>query len=592
MNLKKILGLQTQSEKLAEYLKLSRELEKVGSESQLLADNYSLNKSQMDSLNGEKDPFVVKSITSRFEAFLKQHQKDVVSLCNRKVQIEKSMQNIEKDENLAEVIQDYKQILEVKKSVKTGTISKAIYYDLLKAKEGVVRYADVLLFKGDKLLILQRANNGMFSDKWCVPGGHVDPGEDFLTAAQRELFEETGIDIPKAQLSEAAVYKDKDVEIHYFIGNMNPKDPGVVIIDSSEEIGSAWITPLDIDDYEFIFDMKDNLKRILGIEQEDCCVQILKAFTEGNISEKVFKEFCETHKDDIRKSQNKTNFTHKERKDLAEKGEAMPNGKYPIRNSQDLKDAIRLVGASDMPESKVKAWIKKRAKELNLEKELPESWDTSDSEIEKAEDTETAQILSKEDLSPKVVKPQGSGIGDDGFEKSGTFDVEIGFNDLDQAEMFKSLVEEWKASGKLDVASVITKGFEDDLSKTEDPMKKVFNTYLNFIEGAKTRLKNIHWTEKDSAKHINLDELSEEVSEFEDKLSEASQANFGRFTEGQIQGDEVEESDPIKICDLLYEKTKELRKKVENNDDYNGEISWIDDFLISLKQSKYRLQMH
>lgn len=48
MNLKKMLGLQTQSEKLAEYLKLSRELEKVGTESQLLAENYSLNKSQVD----------------------------------------------------------------------------------------------------------------------------------------------------------------------------------------------------------------------------------------------------------------------------------------------------------------------------------------------------------------------------------------------------------------------------------------------------------------------------------------------------------------------------------------------------------------
>lgn len=52
--------------------------------------------------------------------------------------------------------------------------------------------------------------------------------------------------------------------------------------------------------------------------------------------------------------------------DLAERGEAMSNGKYPIRNSQDLKDAIRLVGASDMPESKVKAWIKKEQRNWDL----------------------------------------------------------------------------------------------------------------------------------------------------------------------------------------------------------------------------------
>jgi len=29
---------------------------------------------------------------------------------------------------------------------------------------------------------------------WCLPGGHVEPGEDFETAALRELAEETGIE--------------------------------------------------------------------------------------------------------------------------------------------------------------------------------------------------------------------------------------------------------------------------------------------------------------------------------------------------------------------------------------------------------------
>ena len=86
----------------------------------------------------------------------------------------------------------------------------------------------------------------------------------------------------------------------------------------------------------------------------------------------------------------------------------MPNGKYPIRNSQDLKDAIKLSGASDMPKEKVKAWIKKRAKELGLESELPEDWKSK--EVEKTMDCNDANAICKEDLDDKPKGPEGDGI--------------------------------------------------------------------------------------------------------------------------------------------------------------------------------------
>lgn len=52
---------------------------------------------------------------------------------------------------------------------------------------------------------------------------------------------------------------------------------------------------------------------------------------------------------------------------------ALPDGSFPIRNRKDLKDAIRSYGrANDKAEAK--RWIKRRARELDAEMELPEDW--------------------------------------------------------------------------------------------------------------------------------------------------------------------------------------------------------------------------
>jgi hypothetical protein len=62
-----------------------------------------------------------------------------------------------------------------------------------------------------------------------------------------------------------------------------------------------------------------------------------------------------------------------ERRKLADQGKALPDGSFPIRNRDDLQDAIQSYGrAKDKAEAK--RWIKRRARELNAERELPEDW--------------------------------------------------------------------------------------------------------------------------------------------------------------------------------------------------------------------------
>jgi hypothetical protein len=63
-----------------------------------------------------------------------------------------------------------------------------------------------------------------------------------------------------------------------------------------------------------------------------------------------------------------------ERKGLADKGHAMPDGSYPIANCGDLKNAIQAIGRAKDPAA-TKAHIKKRASSLSCpDVELPEGW--------------------------------------------------------------------------------------------------------------------------------------------------------------------------------------------------------------------------
>ena len=49
----------------------------------------------------------------------------------------------------------------------------------------------IVLNKENKIFVAKRIDNP--KDFWQMPQGGVDKGEDFLTAAYRELYEETGI---------------------------------------------------------------------------------------------------------------------------------------------------------------------------------------------------------------------------------------------------------------------------------------------------------------------------------------------------------------------------------------------------------------
>lgn len=70
------------------------------------------------------------------------------------------------------------------------------------------------------------------------------------------------------------------------------------------------------------------------------------------------------------------------RQRLASKGKALPGGRFPIRNGEDLRKAILAVGRAKGGEAgrrKVRRFIISRARALGLSSRIPDSWNADGS---------------------------------------------------------------------------------------------------------------------------------------------------------------------------------------------------------------------
>lgn len=78
--------------------------------------------------------------------------------------------------------------------------------------------ADVVLFSGNypklSVLMIQRRNYP-YEGLWALPGGHVDPGETIISAAKRELLEETGLVVDELRSVGVWDHPDRDPRGRY-----------------------------------------------------------------------------------------------------------------------------------------------------------------------------------------------------------------------------------------------------------------------------------------------------------------------------------------------------------------------------------------
>ncbi len=103
--------------------------------------------------------------------------------------------------------------------------------------------AGAVVIRDDRLLLLHEPRE----DRWCLPKGHVDPGESLEAAAAREVREETGLDdvrlgVEVAEVSYRFYAPARGLNVHktsvYFLGT---SPAGVPALESTFD-RFVWVT--------------------------------------------------------------------------------------------------------------------------------------------------------------------------------------------------------------------------------------------------------------------------------------------------------------------------------------------------------------
>jgi ADP-ribose pyrophosphatase YjhB (NUDIX family) len=127
----------------------------------------------------------------------------------------------------------------------------------------ILIHVSVIVCRGDRILLVQESKPDRYG-MWNLPGGHLEQGETIVQGMQREVLEETGLDVrPCAVVGVYTGFWEPDGHAIRFV-SLATTD-GDAVAGAPEILAVRWIEPREIhgmDDAELVG--AETLRRIVA----------------------------------------------------------------------------------------------------------------------------------------------------------------------------------------------------------------------------------------------------------------------------------------------------------------------------------------